>query len=768
MTTTWGLSYLYASISRILLTATRSYAICPQLKCVLAAARSASGGMTFSGQSATMAFQPLEITQDGTHFYVIGTTGVEKHTMAAVPVFANLFSFDAGLGRFIFSEGSYLVVPSGDGGVQTISRTTGVALASLPGVLSEIHAGCYDTANRRLWLFDQNRAKGVSIQVGTAGQLTYVSSFSIPNCRKIVRVVFDSAASLLFIINDHRIVRFSTAAWEELTVAADYGVNELTYTDFAKIGTNQYWIGTMEPSSADAVSGSFGQQFGAWDSVNEEMQIVCPKMALWTVNDAIPYWSITTEPEIVITPPPAVVPVIPVINSSLTANVIVGDTFTYTITATGTGPIYYDVVSPPSWLTTINHLTGVISGVPPGAGTTNLTITATNAGGTDTETLVVTTSFLFDSVGFPSGGKVYDMKASGDLLYLVGNFTSVSDANGTHTRNNVACLNLTTQLFTSFAPNVAIWNNAGVAAVDVDATYVYIGGYISAVNGTTRNNIARINASNGTLDATWNPNANSDVKEIHVGASVIWVGGGFSTIGGASRTSLAALSAAGTGTATSWVPTNSGAALTFYAVKDLKEVGGILYVGGDMEIQNPPGTWLAAGVAQFSTTTGYITAYTKGIDIAGAGTVFSTLLGPTSYLIGSFTQTITLPGYGAPNVARNCAADLTSSAVGAFNPNFDGAPSGIVQDANTDLFIGGGFTTVGVDATHPWLVRVNTSGAVVSSFAAVVNPVGSLLDVRLIRYGNWLLVSTSSAMAVNGGTTRAGFFVVDATTGASI
>jgi hypothetical protein len=306
MTTTWGLSYLYASISRILLTATRSYAICPQLKCVLAAARSASGGMTFSGQSATMAFQPLEITQDGTHFYVIGTTGVEKHTMAAVPVFANLFSFDAGLGRFIFSEGSYLVVPSGDGGVQTISRTTGVALASLPGVLSEIHAGCYDTANRRLWLFDQNRAKGVSIQVGTAGQLTYASSFSIPNCKNIVRVVFDSTAALFFIVNDHRIVSFSTAAWDEPAVSVDNGVNELTFTDFAIIGTNQYWIGAAEPSSGDAVSAPLGPQIGAWDASFVEMQIACPKMSIWTVNNAIPYWTISTIGEIAITPPPTV------------------------------------------------------------------------------------------------------------------------------------------------------------------------------------------------------------------------------------------------------------------------------------------------------------------------------------------------------------------------------------------------------------------------------------------------------------------------------
>jgi hypothetical protein len=211
-----------------------------------------------------------------------------------VPAFANLFSFDAGLGRFIFSESSHLVVPSGAGGVQTISRTTGAVTASLPGVLSEIHAACYDTTNRRLWLFDQNQAKGVSIQVGTAGQLTYSSSFSIANCNNIVRVVFDSTAALLFVINDHRIVSFSTATWDEPALSVDYGVERLTFSDFAKIGTNQYWIGTKEPSYADAVSGPFGEQFGAWDSVNAEMQIVCPKMSRWTVNRGTPYWTITT------------------------------------------------------------------------------------------------------------------------------------------------------------------------------------------------------------------------------------------------------------------------------------------------------------------------------------------------------------------------------------------------------------------------------------------------------------------------------------------
>jgi len=79
-----------------------------------------------------------------------------------------------------------------------------------------------------------------------------------------------------------------------------------------------------------------------------------------------------------------------VINSVLTANAQVGVAFSYQITATN-NPTTYAASGLPSGVT-INTTTGLISGIPTAAGTKNVTLSATNAGGTGTGVLVITVS----------------------------------------------------------------------------------------------------------------------------------------------------------------------------------------------------------------------------------------------------------------------------------------------------------------------------------------------------------------------------------------
>jgi hypothetical protein len=78
----------------------------------------------------------------------------------------------------------------------------------------------------------------------------------------------------------------------------------------------------------------------------------------------------------------------PSITSSLTASATVGTAFNYATIASGT-PTSYAATGLPSGLS-INTSTGEISGTPTTAGSSSVTLSATNATGTDTETLELT------------------------------------------------------------------------------------------------------------------------------------------------------------------------------------------------------------------------------------------------------------------------------------------------------------------------------------------------------------------------------------------
>jgi hypothetical protein len=80
----------------------------------------------------------------------------------------------------------------------------------------------------------------------------------------------------------------------------------------------------------------------------------------------------------------------PVVSSAATATGIAGTAFNYSITASNT-PTAYAATGLPAGLT-VNTSTGVISGTPATAGTYNVTVSATNTGGTGTKAVTITIS----------------------------------------------------------------------------------------------------------------------------------------------------------------------------------------------------------------------------------------------------------------------------------------------------------------------------------------------------------------------------------------
>lgn len=88
----------------------------------------------------------------------------------------------------------------------------------------------------------------------------------------------------------------------------------------------------------------------------------------------------------------------PVITSPLSVTAGTIQNFTYTITATGAGPLTFSATNLPAGLTFSGNQ---ITGVPAQQGVYHVTITATNPLGSDTETLTITVLEDSDGDGFP-------------------------------------------------------------------------------------------------------------------------------------------------------------------------------------------------------------------------------------------------------------------------------------------------------------------------------------------------------------------------------
>ncbi len=79
---------------------------------------------------------------------------------------------------------------------------------------------------------------------------------------------------------------------------------------------------------------------------------------------------------------------VPAITSAMAVSAVVGQPFSYALTASGTNPSFSSAALP-SWLT-FNAATGVLSGTPSQDATEQIAFTATNPAGSDTKTLVIT------------------------------------------------------------------------------------------------------------------------------------------------------------------------------------------------------------------------------------------------------------------------------------------------------------------------------------------------------------------------------------------
>ena len=313
------------------------------------------------------------------------------------------------------------------------------------------------------------------------------------------------------------------------------------------------------------------------------------------------------------------------------------------------------------------------------------------------------TGTLEEAFDLKVDGPVFALKLESDGDILVGGvFSSV----GSVTRNYLARVKQDGTIDSAFNPNP---NNA-VQAITLDSNgRILIGGTFTALDpnstvynaatATPRNRSARLN-TDGTLDASFNPNFNSGVSSlvsladgtILAGgtfnaiqpAGSLLVGGLFSSINGVGINNLALFGRDGSVSAT-FQPNPNGAVRALHP-----QINGQLIVGGS----------------------------------------FTNIAGATRNRIARFRSDDTLDA--------------------GFNPNANNDVLALALQSDGKLIVGGAFTSIG-GAVRNYLARLNSDGSNDSSFIPAMS--GAVRAIAVQPDGK-VLVTQESAGRQSVGTTR--------------
>ena len=191
-----------------------------------------------------------------------------------------------------------------------------------------------------------------------------------------------------------------------------------------------------------------------------------------------------------------------------------------------------------------------------------------SVGGVDRLNLVEVDDTSGMAVGFGqgTGQPVRALARDGARLMVGGDFATV----GGLIRRNLAAYTVSTGEPSAWAPSVSS-DFAIIRAMALTGSTLYVGGQFSQINGVGREDLAAINAVDGTL-LPWNPGANEEVFELEIADGSVYVGGNFDQVGGQPRSNLAEIDAA-SGAVSAWVPSVSGAVLALAVSDDTVYIG---------------------------------------------------------------------------------------------------------------------------------------------------------------------------------------------------
>jgi len=478
-------------------------------------------------------------------------------------------------------------------------------------------------------------------------------------------------------------------------------------------------------------------------------------------------------------------PPTPVITSPLTATGQKGVAFSYQVTATNS-PTSYSATGLPTGMP-INSTTGVISGTPSTAATTNVTIKATSAGGTGSATLVLTinpatpvisstatatgqigssfsyqivasnTPTSFNATGLPSGLSVNTSTGliSGNPTTLGSSSVSLSASNagGTGTKTLTLTINPPTPVITS---TLSATGQKGVA-------FSY---QITATNSPT------------SYAATSLPSG------LTVSTSTGLISGS-PTTAATTNVTIKAINAGGTGTATLVLAVNPATPVISSAATASGQTG--YAFSYQITASNTPTSYSAAGLPaglSVNTATGLISGAPTAIG-SSTITLGATNAGGTGNKTLTLTVTLGKPVISSPTSAAGTIGSSFSYQIIASNgPTSYGAtglPAGLSVNTSTGLITGSpttvGTTSVSIKATNAsrttivtLVLTVNQPTSVITSPGNATGQVGASFSYQIAASNSptaydatglpaGLSINTTTGL-ISGTATQAGTYAV--------
>ncbi|HPD54622.1 MAG TPA: delta-60 repeat domain-containing protein, partial [Bacteroidia bacterium] len=268
------------------------------------------------------------------------------------------------------------------------------------------------------------------------------------------------------------------------------------------------------------------------------------------------------------------------------------------------------------------------------------------------------------------GGEVRSLFRAGDTLFVGGSFSSI----GSSSRNNLAAIRISTGTVLNWNPNC----DGAVNTILVRDTTVYIGGQFNRVQGTKRFCFAALSRTTG-LSLPGIMSVNSTVEKIIASGDTVFIAGQFSGFGYEANN----LALFDNGSPIPSDPFPSADNTVFASIPD---GSGGWYVAGNFS---------TIGDSSRAKLVHLLSNGLPDPSFAPPAVPYNTvnclrLDGGTLYIGGNFVDA------GPPYLERNylAALDATSGNPLSWNPNPNGPVNSIDVDDST-VFITGSFTSIG-------------------------------------------------------------------------